>query len=400
MKIVKFAVEHATAAFVLLFVLTIAGLGAYASLPRESAPEIAIPIVIVSTPYFGVSPSDIETLVTQKMEKEFKGIRDLKEMTSTSAESVSLITLEFETDIDIEQALQKVRDKIDKVKPDLPADAEESEITEINSSDWPVLIANVSGDLDPVRLKEIGESMQDDLEEITGVLRVDLAGGVEREIQVDVDPLMLRRYDVSADDVIGAIRGENLDLPGGSIEIGSLKYLVRVPGEYKDPRLLGEIVVKAPEGQTILVKDVAEVKDGYKERETYSRLTTVDRSGEGPPRLITRPNISLSVVKRAGENIIDVGGQVARGDRRVPGARELEPQHRDHQRRLGRDARLGLGSREQHHLRDDPRDRGALLLYGGRAQRDHGRDLDPALDALVVYRDQRDGLHAEFRRAL
>lgn len=306
MKVTKFAVEHATAVFVLIFCLIIGGLISYSSLPREAAPDIAIPVVIVSTPYFGVSPADMETLVTMPMEKELKSLRGVKSMTSTSAESVSLVTVEFETEVNIEDALQKVREKVDKVQPDLPVDAEDSQVIEVNASDWPVLIANVSGEMDPVRLKEIGESMQDDIEKISGVLRVDLAGGVEREIQILVDPMKLRQYEININQIAGTIQSENINLPGGSIEVGSLKYLVRVPGEFKDIETIENLVVKAPEGQQVLIKDIAEVRDSYKEAETYSRLTVFEEQPDGTMKPVSRPNISLSVVKRAGENIIEI----------------------------------------------------------------------------------------------
>lgn len=306
MKVTEFAVNHVTAVFVLFVCLILGGLVSYSTLPRESAPDIPIPVVIVSTPYFGVSPADMETLVTQPMEKEFKGLKGLKKMTSTSAESVSLVTLEFETEIDIEEALQKVREKVDKVETELPPDAEDPEIIEINPSDFPVLIANVSGDMDPVRLKEIGESMKDDIEKISGVLRVDLAGGVEREIQVLLDPMKLRQYKVSPNQVAGAIQSENINLPGGSLEVGSMKYLLRVPGEFEDLETMRDIVVKAPQGQQVLLRDVAEVRDTYKEPSTYSRLTTFETGASGEVTYTTQPNISLSVVKRSGENIIEI----------------------------------------------------------------------------------------------
>lgn len=306
MSITKFSIEHATAVFVLIVCLIIGGLISYNSLPREAAPDIAIPIVIVSTPYFGVSPSDIESLLTDPMEKELKSLRGIKKMTSTSAESVSLVTIEFDTAVVIDDALQKVREKVDKVKTDLPPDAEDSQVIEVNASDWPVLVANISGDMDPARLKEIGEEIQDDIEKITGVLRVDLAGGVEKEVQILIDPYKMRHHGVSVDQIMGAVRSENLNLPGGSIEIGSMKYLLRIPGEFEDMETISNLVVKSPERQPVLMRDVAEVKMGYKEPETYSRLTTFNKNAAGEVVTTTQANISLSVVKRAGENIIEI----------------------------------------------------------------------------------------------
>ncbi|MGM0555856.1 MAG: efflux RND transporter permease subunit [Myxococcota bacterium] len=305
MKVTNFAIEHSTAVFVLIACIVIGGIGSYISLPKEAAPDVQIPVVIVSTPYFGVSPADIETLVTQPLEKEFKGLRDLDKMTSTSAESVSLVTLEFNPDVDIDEALQKVREKVDKAGTELPEDAEEPEIIEINASDWPILIANVSGDMDLVRLKTIGEDLEEEIEKVPGVLRVDIAGGVEREIKVNLDPEKMRQYGVSVNQVIGAIQSENVNLPGGSIEMGPMKYTVRVPGEFEDVPEIEDIVVKAPEGQPVFLRDVAEVVDGFKEQETKSRLTTWVQDGD-ERRRVTQSNISLSVVKRSGENIIDI----------------------------------------------------------------------------------------------
>lgn len=306
MSITKFSIEHATAVFVLIVCLIIGGLISYNSLPREAAPDIAIPIVIVSTPYFGVSPTDIESLLTDPMEKELKSLRGIKKMTSTSAESVSLVTLEFDTAVVIDDALQKVREKVDKVKTDLPPDAEDSQVIEVNASDWPVLVANISGDMDPARLKEIGEEIKDDIEKVSGVLRVDLAGGVEKEVQILIDPYKMRHHGVSVDQIMGAVRSENLNLPGGSIEIGSMKYLLRIPGEFEDMETISDLVVKSPERQPVLMRDVAEVKMGYKEPETYSRLTTFNKNAAGEVVTTTQANISLSVVKRAGENIIEI----------------------------------------------------------------------------------------------
>ncbi len=289
-----------------MFCMIVGGLMSYLTLPKEAAPDIAIPIVIVSTPYFGVSPSDIETLVTQPIEKEFKTLRGVKKMTSTSAESVSLVTIEFETDIDIDQALDKVREKVDKVKPELPPDAEDPQVIEVNASDFPIMIANISGDMDLARLKQIAEDIKDDIEKVPGVLRVDLSGGVEREIQIRVDPDKLRRYKVSVNQVIGALQAENINLPGGSLEIGSMKYLLRIPGEFEDMDTMRDLVVKVPEGQAILLGDVAEVVDTYKEPETYSRLSTWVTGPGGERKLVTQPSVSLSVIKRAGENLLEI----------------------------------------------------------------------------------------------
>ncbi len=325
MKITNFSIHHATAVFVLIAVIVIGGVRAYDSLPKEASPDVQIPIVIVQTAYFGVSPSDIETLVTRQLEEELDGLRNVDKMTSTSADSVSLITIEFDPSIDIDNALQKVREKVDKAEGDLPDDAEDPEIIEINASDWPVLIANVSGEADPVRLQSIGEDIQEDIEGIQGVLRVELAGGVDREVQVAVDPEALRHHKVSLGQINRAIRAENINLPGGSIDVGSQKFTVRVPGEFERVQALEEIVVKSTDGQVVMLKDVADVQWGFEARDTYSRLTTWTRHDDGELKPISKPNISLSVVKRAGENILRISRE----------AKEVLDQYRDRFEKAG-----------------------------------------------------------------
>ncbi|RAL20433.1 hypothetical protein DL240_16645 [Lujinxingia litoralis] len=306
MKLTRFSIDHAVAVYVLIVCIIIGGLLSYRSLPREAAPDIAIPIVMVSTPYFGVSPADIETLVTKPMERQFRNLRDLKEMTSTSAESASLIVLEFDPEVDIDEVLQRIRVEVDKAKPDLPPDAEDTEVVEINSSDWPILVANVAGDMDPVRLKALAEDMQEDLEALPGVLRVSLAGGVEREIHILLNPDRMRQLGVSADDVINAMRSENVNLPGGSIDIGAMKYTVRVAGEFEELESMRHIVIKSPEGNPIYLRDIAEIEDGFEDPTTFSRLTTWQENAAGERVPVTKTNVSLAIVKRSGENIVAI----------------------------------------------------------------------------------------------
>ncbi len=326
MRPTRFAIANTTTVYVLIFMIIVGGLISYFRLPREAAPDIAIPIVIVSTPYFGVSPADMETLVTRPLEKEFKGLRSLKKMTSTSAESVSLVTLEFEPDVVIEDALQKVRDKVDKAKIELPPDAEEPEIIEINASDWPIMIANVSGDMDPLRLKDLAEDIQDDIEKIPGVLRVDIAGGVQREIHVEADPAKLRYHEVSLNDIINVLRAENINLPGGNIEVGSMKYTVRIPGEFDNVQMMEDLVVKAPDGEPVYLRDVATVVDTFKEKETTSILSKWTER-EGTKTVVTQTNVSLAIVKRGGENIIQIADRskevIADYQRRMPAGVEV-----------------------------------------------------------------------------
>ncbi|MGD8306813.1 MAG: efflux RND transporter permease subunit, partial [Ignavibacteria bacterium] len=297
MKITNVAIDNRTSVFILVIIIIMMGLSAYITLPREASPDISIPLVIVSTPYFGVSPEDIESLITQKIEKEINNISEVKEITSSSFEGYSLIRVEFESGYDIDEALQKVRDKVNKAEPDLPPDVEKPEIVEINFSEFPILVANIAGPYSLVKLKDIAEDLQDEIEKVDGVLDVKISGGLEREVSVNVDINKLNHYNVRFDDIIGAIADENKTIPGGSIDVNNSSFLVRVPGEFDEPYIIENIIVKLKDGYPIYIKDLAEVNYGFEDRKTYARLNEQNA-------------VSISVSKSVGENIIQIADKV------------------------------------------------------------------------------------------
>ena len=291
------AVDHATSVIVLFAFIMIAGLLAYRSIPKESFPETEIPTIAVNTVYPGVSPADVETLVTRKVEEELNSISDVKELTSTSVEGYSSVVVEFETSVDMNEALQQVREKVDLARPELPGDAEDPMILEFSMADAPVMQVNLAGGYGLVRLKELGEELQERIESIPAVLRVALRGGLEREVKVDVDLARMQYYNVSFDDVLSAIRQENVNVPGGSIDVNGVKYLVRVDGEFDDPSIVGDLVVTTVDGRPVYVRDVADVEFGFTERESYAWLDD-------------QPVVTLDVVKRSGQNIIATAAAV------------------------------------------------------------------------------------------
>jgi len=293
MRISDYALKNRPAVFTVIVMSVLFGMYSYVTLPREASPDITIPYVIVSTYYFGTSPEDMENLVTKEIEKKLSEIEKIKEMRSQSGEGVSVITIEFEAKEDIDDMLAKVREKVDLAKPDLPADAEDPYISEINFSNFPILLVNISGDYDPVKLKNVAEDIQDEIENVAGVLDATLSGGLEREVQVNVDPERLRHYRLGLTDVQDAISGENLNLPGGNIDVGEYSFLLRVPGEVEDPLEIRDFVVKADEHFPIYVRDVAEVVYGFKDVASTARM-------EG------RDCITIGVTKRAGENIVRI----------------------------------------------------------------------------------------------
>ena len=297
MKLTNVAIDNRTSVFILLVIIVIMGLTSYLTLPRESRPDISIPLVIVSTQYFGVSPEDIESLVTQKIEKEINAIGEVKEITSSSFEGYSLIRVEFESGYNIDEAVQKVRDKVNKAEPELPPDVEKPDIIEINFSEFPILTINISGPFSLSKLKDVAEDLKDEIEKVEGVLDVKVKGGIEREVKVDVDINKINHYNVRFDDIISSIMDENRTIPGGTIDINNSSFMVRVPGEFNKPHLIDDIIVKLKDGAPVYVRDIADVSYGFKDRSQYARL-----NGENA--------VSIDVSKRVGENIIEIADKV------------------------------------------------------------------------------------------
>jgi multidrug efflux pump subunit AcrB len=293
----------------MLAIIAILGIASYRSTPKESFPEMAIPMLAINTSYPGVSPADVESQVTRVLEEDLSTIPDLVQLTSTSVEGYSSITAEFDPSMDLDEALQTVREKVDLARPDLPADAEEPAIVEFNFSEVPIMQVNLSGEYGLVRLKELAEQMQDRFETIPSVLRADLRGGLEREVKVDVDLARLQFYGLELEDVSEAIRGENVNIPAGSIDVGDTKYLVRVDGELDDPQVIEDFVVSVERGRPVYVRDVATVDFGFSERESFSRM-----NGSAV--------VTLDIVKRSGENIIETAEAVKA---EVEGMRPLFP---------------------------------------------------------------------------
>ncbi|MBN2572538.1 MAG: efflux RND transporter permease subunit [Ignavibacteriales bacterium] len=314
MRITNISIENRTSVFILFFIIIIGGALAYISLPRESTPDIQIPLVIVSTPYFGVSPEDIESLITQPIEKELNTISDIKEISSSSFEGYSIIRAEFESGFDIDEAVQKVRDKVTKAESELPDDCEKPAIMEINFSEWPIFTFSLSGPQGLVKLKDIADDLKDEIEKVDGVLEVKISGGLEREVKVNVDINKLIHYNVRFSDIIGAISEENKTIPGGLIDLDDMSFLVRIPGEFDKPYLIEDLIIKIKDGTPIYVKDVAEVEYSFKDRNTYSRLNGNDC-------------VTLSVSKRSGANIIyiveDVQEIIRKAENKLPDSIEF-----------------------------------------------------------------------------
>jgi len=294
--------------FIYLLMLVVSGIGVtqFITLPKEQFPDIVIPTIYVSTIYTGTSPKDMENLVTRPIEKQIKGITGAKinKFTSTSQQDYSAIVVEFETDVQTDVALQKVKDAIDKAKQDLPTDlTQEPTALEVNLSDQPIMYVNISGDYDQQKLKKFADDMKDRLEDLPELNRVDIVGAPEREFQINVDNYKLRAANLTFDDISNAVKGENLDISGGLLDVGNMKRNLQLKGQFHTADDIAKIIVRSPNGGgAVYLKDIAAIKDTIKDRESYARL-----SGKNV--------VTLNIIKRSGENLIktsdDVKGAVA-----------------------------------------------------------------------------------------
>ncbi len=312
MKITNIAIKYRTTVMVLTVLLVLGGLYSYITIPKEAQPSIEIPNIVVTTVYPGASPDDIESLVTQPIELEVQSVNGIKEIRSTSTEGVSTVIIEFDPDVSMDDAFQKVRDKVDIAKADLPEDAEEPMVNEINVQEFPIMTINLGANYSLARLKEVAEDLEEELESIPSVLEVDVIGGLDREVQVNVDLNALQGYNLAFEDLIKTIRNENTNLPGGSVDVDRLNYLIRVDGEFEEPSEINDLVVKTPEDAPVYVRDLASVLFGFKDRTSFARLQEFHREDEegnlyALPDEMTRSVqvISLNVKKRSGDNILE-----------------------------------------------------------------------------------------------
>jgi len=292
------ALKRQVTVLCLMVFILIAGIYCYITLPRENFPDITIPYVFVTTTYEGVAPEDMEELISIPIERKLKGISDVEEIRSTSAEGISTVAVKFLPSVDIDDALQKVRDKVDQAKKDLPGDLpDDPVIQEVNFSDLPVIRVVLSGPFSLRRLQRFAEDMEDRLESIPGVLDARLSGGLEREIHVEFDLDRVGAYRVPFSSLINAVTKSNVNMPGGSMDIGEAKYLVRVPEDFQDPAEIFSIVAFVRDGKPVYLRDVAFIQDSYKDPITRSRINGAK-------------SVTLAIQKRSGENIVEVTDQV------------------------------------------------------------------------------------------
>jgi multidrug efflux pump len=300
-KPTSWAVDNKTAIYIIAILISAYGLLKFNTMPKEQFPDIVVPTISITTVYVGNSPKDIENLVTRPIEKQLKGISGAKvnKITSKSQTDFSLIIVEFDTDIKTELAKQKVKDAVDKAQTDLPTDLTQlPNVQEFAFSEMPIMYVNVSGDYDGVQLKKYADKMQDKFEELPEITRAEIVGAPEREVQINVNPYAMQTARISFTDISNAINYENRDITGGLIPVGDMKRTLRVRGQFASALDMQNIVVRSSaQGSTVYLRDIAEIIDTIKETESFARL-----DGKNV--------VTLNIVKRSGENLINAADKI------------------------------------------------------------------------------------------
>ena len=294
----SWAIDNKTSIYVLAFLISVLGLMNYYFIPKEQYPQVVIPYIIVNTPYPGTSPADIENIVTRPIEKQLKSIADVKKMTSNSVPDYSSIIVEFDPKIAITDAKQRVRDAVDKSKTDLPNDLpDQPQILDVDISEFPVMYINISGNYSLDKLKKFADIAQDKIEGVKEITRVDIVGALEREIQINADIFKMQAARVTFSNIEQAVAAENLTISGGSININGTKNTVRLKGQFQSVETLKNIVIHSSSGAYVKLSDIAEIKDDFKEQESFARL-----DGNNV--------ITLNVIKKSGANLLDASDQI------------------------------------------------------------------------------------------
>ena len=268
------------------------GLFIYNAMPKEQFPEIVVPQMYIQTIYQGTAPADIENLINKPIEKQLKSVTGVKKVTSNALQDVSVILVEFTTDVKVEVAKQRTKDAIDKAAIDLPKDLTKTpSVQEVDFSEFPIINLNVAGNLPLNKLKDYAKMLQNGIETFPEVRRVDMVGDPKREIQINLDLFKMQSYGIAFYDIQQAVQGENVNVSGGDLNVDGVRRTIRVKGEFKNAQQIADVVIRTSTGATARIGDVAEVRDTFEEKQDFARLDN-------------KSVITLNVIKRGGGNTI------------------------------------------------------------------------------------------------
>lgn len=290
--LISFGISHVRLTLAAMLFLLIAGASAYVNIPKEAEPDIQIPIVYVSVTQRGISPEDAERLILRPLETQLKSVSNVKEMRSAAFEGGGYVLLEFQPGFDAKKAIADVRAKVDDSKRDLPRDADEPKVTEVNLSLFPVVIVAMKGDAPEQTMVRLARLLKTGIEQVPGVLAAELKGARDEVVEIIVEPTLLAAYGVSMDDLIRTVTASNTLVAAGAIESTSGRFSVKVPSLLEKPEDILKLPVLASSGAVVRLGDVAEVRPTFKDAISITRV-------DG------KPAITIEISKRTGANLID-----------------------------------------------------------------------------------------------
>jgi len=290
--IIDAAIKRTRTVLSILLLLLISGTSAYINIAKESSPDIDIPQIYVSMHLEGISPADAERLLVRPMEQKLTAIEGVKEMRSSGYQGGGNVILEFQAGFNKDVALIDVQTAVDKARPELPADVEEPTVNEINFSLFPILVVTLTGDVPERTLLQLAKNVQERIEAIGSVLEAGIAGDREELVEVLVEPSLLESYGLIGNDIIRFFQASNRLVAAGNMDTGSGRFAIEVPGLFETPHDIMNMPLSTSGDSAIKVKDVAEIRRTYKDPENFARLNG-------------QKSITLEIVKRSGENVID-----------------------------------------------------------------------------------------------
>jgi len=291
-RFITYAIEHARLTLSTLAFLLAAGLVAYVTIPKEAEPDVKVPIIYVQLTQRGISPEDAERLLLRPVETQLKSVGNVKEMRATAYEGGGYVLLEFEAGFNSDAALADVRAKVDEAKHDLPKDADEPSVQEVNLSLYPVLVVTLAGDVPERTLLHIARDAKNAIEQAPGVLKAELRGTRDEAVESTSEPMLMKSYGISLDQLISVTQASNSLIAAGALEGASGRFAVKVPGLIERPQDMLNIPVASTAGATITLGDVATVRPTFKDATSVTRVNG-------------KAAMTIEVSKRTGANLIE-----------------------------------------------------------------------------------------------
>ena len=292
MNLIDYAISHARVFFGILIFIIAAGSSTYISIPKEAVPDVNIPIIYVSLSQKGISANDSERLLVKPIEDEVKTVEGIKEIRSTAYTGGGNVLLEFDAGFDADKAMDDIREKVDRAKGDLPKEADEPTVNEVNISAFPIILISLSGNLPDRTLQDLAENLQDEIETIPSVLEAKIGGRRNEQVDVIIDTLALEGYNINIENLINTVNQNNMMVSAGEQDTGDGSFNIKVPGLYETIDDVLDTPIKTFGDSVITFRDIAKVKRTFEDRKSYANVNG-------------KNSVTIEVSKRVGENIID-----------------------------------------------------------------------------------------------